>query len=31
MRKIAKAAETDGWAKSQRQVRYDYLKKLVTS
>jgi hypothetical protein len=31
MRRIAKAAETDGWAKNQRQIRYDYLKKLVTS
>jgi D-alanyl-D-alanine carboxypeptidase len=29
MGRIAKAAETDGWKKNQRQVRYDYLKKLV--
>lgn len=31
MSRIAKAAESDGWEKNQRQVRYDYLKKLVTS
>ena len=31
MKRIAKSAETDGWKKNQRQVRYDYLKKLVTS
>jgi hypothetical protein len=30
LRRIAKAAESDGWKKNQRQVRYDYLKKLVT-
>jgi len=30
MSRIAKAAESDGWQKNQRQVRYDYLKKLVT-
>jgi hypothetical protein len=30
MARIAKAAESDGWKKNQRQVRYDYLKKLVT-
>jgi len=33
LKRIAKAAdgEKDGWKKNQRQVRYDYLKKLVTS
>jgi hypothetical protein len=30
MRRIAKAAEKDGWSKNQRRTRYDYIKKLVT-
>ena len=30
MARIAKKAETDGWNKHGRKVRYDYLKKLVT-
>jgi hypothetical protein len=29
MRKIAANAETSGWEKGQRRVRYDYMKKLV--
>lgn len=31
LERIAKAAETDGWEKHQRKVRYDYLKELVGS
>jgi hypothetical protein len=30
MARIKQAAETDGWNKMNRKVRYDYLKKLVT-
>lgn len=30
MRRIAKAAEKDGWTKNQRRTRHDYMKRLVS-
>jgi D-alanyl-D-alanine carboxypeptidase len=30
MRRIARAAERDGWNKNRRRTRYDYMKKLVS-
>jgi hypothetical protein len=31
MRKIAMAAEKDGWKKNDRRTRYDYMKRLVSN